>query len=290
MARKKSPHLGAVSPAEGTVNSNSSIMEMIDQVLSSVERIKTISKASKVLHKDALAEARSEECLKLIGKIEGLAGKVLGEATATRKLLSQLNSYTNSVGGNNKDSSVTMIRAKIKSVSGAFLKIMSQYERQESEYREKYRLQLERQYRLINPNASEEDLNGLSSSQTSVLLTKQIFRLSEDARIRRELESMKARDEEMNQLERSVQEIRILFEEISLLVQEQGESINKIEDYVIEIQGNVKATSIALEKAVQVARIKQRRRRMTFLIGLTVLSILILIIINELFPSLFDFS
>lgn len=284
MARKSSPSLGDSSLE--TKSSATSVMEMIDQVLISVGRIKSISKASKVLHKDALAEARSEECLKLIGRIEELAGEVLEEASSTRKLLSQLNS----IASYPSSKEFQMIRAKIKSVSGAFLKVMSEYERQEREYREKYRRQLERQYRLIDPNASQEDLSGLSSSQTSILLTKQIFRLSEDARLRRELESMKARDEEMNQLERSVQEIRILFEEISVLVQEQGESINRIEDYVIEIQGNVKATTVALEKAVQVARIKQRRRRTTFLIGLTVLTILILIILNELFPSLFDFS
>ena len=96
---------------------------------------------------------------------------------------------------------------------------------------------------------------------------------------------MKARDAEMHQLEKGVQEVRQMFEEISMLVREQGEMIDQVEDYVIEIQGNVRDTVAVLEKSVEIHKERQRKRRLAFAFGVMVLSGLILIIINELFPD-----
>lgn len=227
-----------------------------------------------MLHRNSLAEARTEECVKLIMKIEALAGQVLEEASTTRKVLANLKATANSSNG-----------AKIRAVGRAFLKAMSDFDKRQEAHRVKYRKQLERQYKLIDPSGSDQDLAQLTGSQTSLVLTKQIFRLSEDSRARRELESMKARDEEMHQLEKGVQEIRILYEEIATLIQEQGEAIDKVEDYVIEIQDDVKKSVAILEKSVEIHNAKQRRRRLGFLLGLTLLLILIGIIFNELSPE-----
>lgn len=237
-----------------------------------------------VLHRNSLAEARTEECVKMIMKIEVLTGKVIEEASASRKILASLN-VDNNVNTTKNSSNTSANGAKIKAVGRAFLKVMSDFDKKQEEHRIKYRKQMERQFRLIDPSGSDLDLAQLTGSQTSLLLSKQIFRLSEDSRARRELESMKARDEEMHQLEKGVQEIRILFEEITMLVREQGEMINKVEDYVIEIEGNVKKTLGILDKSVEVHKARQQRRRLGFLLGLSLLLILIGIILNELFPD-----
>lgn len=255
-------------------------------MLNSIERIRKISGETEVLHRNSLAEARTEECVKMIMKIEVLTGKVLQEACETRKVLQNLNTVTH-----NSTSSTNSTNTKIRAVGRAFLKVMSDFDKKQEEHRKKYKLQLERQIRLIDPSGSDLNLNldELSGSQTSLILSKQIFRLSEDSRARRELESMKARDEEMNQLEKGIQEIRILFEEITIIVREQGEMINKVEDYVIEIEGNVRKTVGILDKSITVHKLRQRRRRMGFIFGLVLLIILLGIIFNELFPDLVPF-
>lgn len=233
-----------------------------------------ITKETEVLHKNALAEARTEECIKIIAKIESMTVVVLEEGSDARKLLGQMSGMKKSGGE----------EAKVRAVSRSFLQAMKEFERKQEAYKTKYRQQLERQYKLVYPEGTV-DFGPLSDSQTSLILSQQIFRLSEDSRARKELESMKARDAEMHQLEKGVEEVRKMFEEISMLVREQGEMIDKVEDYVIEIQGNVRETVAILEKSVEIHKERQRKRRMAFAFGVMVLAVLLGIIINELFPN-----
>lgn len=230
-----------------------------------------------MLHKNALAEGRSEECIKIIEKIEVLAGKVLEEGSDTRRVLAEMRECRKTGGE----------EAKVRSVGRAFLQAMKEFEGKQEAYRLKYRQQLERQYRLVYPDGEGSDLGLMTESQTSLLLTQQIFRLSEDSRARKELESMRARNAEMHQLEKGVEEVRAMFEEISVLVREQGEMIDKVEDYVIEIQGNVRDTVDVLGKSVEVHKARQARRRLGVLIAAGILFFLLVIIVNELFPDLF---
>lgn len=252
----------------------------VRRVQESVKKIKKITGETEVLHKNALAEAKTEECLKIISQVERLVTAVLKEATETRKLISALQREKTTKENSPED-------AKVRSVSRAFLQAMRQFERVQEDYRDRYRRQLERQYKLINPNGNESDLNlaQLSESQTSLLLTQQIFRLSEDSRARRDLESMRQRNAEMHQLEKGMEEVRVLFEEISVLVCEQGDLIDKVEDYVVEISGDVEKASGSLDKSLEFHKRRQARKRMAFLIGATILIILFFIIFNELFPN-----
>lgn len=243
--------------------------------MDAVERIKKITKETEVMHKNALAEGRTEECIKIIEKIEAMSSEVLKEVSDTRRVLVELADFKKSGAE----------EAKVRSVGRSFLQAMKEFEGTQETYKAKYRKQLERQYKLVYPDGGV-DLGLMTDSQTSLLLTQQIFRLSEDSRARKELESMRARNSEMQELEKGVEEVRLMFEQISMLVSQQGDAIDKVEDYVIEIQGNVKDTVTVLDQSVEKHRARQRRRRILFLVMLMVLMVLLGIILNEIFPSL----
>ena len=288
MTRRSSPFLacGVVSDdcEEVSETGGKSVQySQVRKVLEAVNIIKKITAETEVLHKNALAEARTEECVKLIGKIEELVGSVLREAAETQKLLRTLKEKEK----NGREG------AKIISVSRAFLEAMRNFERVQEDYRERYRKQLERQYRLIDPNSSQHsiDIGQMNDSQTSILLTQQIFRLSsEDSRARRELESMRTRNTEMHHLEKGIEEVSKLFAEISVLVEEQGDSINRVEEYVVQMGDDVEKAHTFLEKSVEMHKKQQARKRVALLIGITILLILVLIILNELVPKLFSFK
>lgn len=280
--RKSSPFLACElgnyeNGSNGNEEKQNLSYDQVNKVLESVEKIKKFTRETEVLHKNALAEAKTEECIEKMAQVEKLVSAVLKEATETRKLISALQQ-------NKKDGPED---AKVRSVSRTFLQAMRQFERVQEDYRERYRKQLERQYRLINPDGNQSDLNlaQLTESQTSLLLSQQIFRLSEDSRARRDLELMRQRNAEMHELEKGIEEVRVMFEEISVLVCQQGDLINKVEDYVVEISGDVKKANAALDKTLEIHKKKQAMRRVSFLISLTVLVFIFLVIIDSLFPN-----
>lgn len=191
--RRSSPFKQPGASVPSSLNQNS-FHDQVSLVLESVERIKALTGETEVLHKNALAQADTEECVKIIAKIEGLVAVVLREATGTRRIISDLVKKEGSPE-----------TAKVRSVSKKFLQVMRNFDQVQADYRQRYRNQLERQYRLINPSGSQSDLSlsdlnlaQLSESQSSLLLSQQIFRLSEDSRARRDLEAVKQRNAEMH--------------------------------------------------------------------------------------------
>lgn len=235
------------------------------------------------MQKNALAEGRSEEIKKIIENMEIIDKEIICEASATQKIFKELQSYVK-IDPN--------ILLKIRGIGSNFLGVMEEFERVQKVYSEKCRKQIDRQLMLIDPSGNVNGLNsevlsGGKDDRVSSPLNHQIqiFRLSEDSRARRELEleSLKGQRNEMQKLEKGLQEIHSLFQDIRVLVQEQGDTIFRIQDLVDDIEGNVKKTVGELEKKSEREMKRQRRRRWFMGIGLLVLIGLVLIIFNELF-------
>ena len=251
--------------------------------MDAVERIRRHTKTTETLHKNALAEARTETNPKLMGEVDETVKRVLAESNETRAVLGELQRHKTGREG-----------AKIRAVGRVFLQVTGSFERVQDEYRERYRKQLERQYRLIDPTGGHDgeplQLSELiggeslkwSDSQTSLRLSQQIFKLPDDSNARRQLESLKERNAEMNQLARGVEELHCLFTEIAALVNEQGDQINKVEDYVLEMCANVEKTTGILDEAIEIHKRKQAKRRTVLLVSSVILAGLLVIIANEL--------
>lgn len=248
--------------------------------MDSVERVKKFTRATEVLHKNALAEARTEETLKLMSRVEEIVEEVLKESKGTRVIIVALQRHKTGREG-----------AKIRAECRRFMDAVGSFERIQEEYRERYRQQLERQYRLIDPDLRLRDDKNLSTSlstsflndsHTSLMLSQQIFKLADDSKSRRQLEILKERNTEMHQLEKGIDEVRALFAEISTLISEQGDQVNKVEDYVLELCANTEKTAGVLDQTVAMHRKKQARRRAAMMIGVVILTLLLGIIFNEL--------
>ena len=241
--------------------------------MDAVEAIRKWTRRTETLHKNALAEARSEETTKLLAEVEEAVQSTLNESKKARECLTGLQKHKSGREG-----------AKIRSVSRQLLEETREFERIQAEYREKYRKQLERQMRLIDPTGEAGMIGNLnlSDSQTSLLLSQQIFKHADDTKARLLLQSLKERNTEIHELEKGVEEVRQLFAEIAAIVNEQGDQIDKVEEYVQEVCGNVEKTVGHLDQTVEIHRKKQARRRAAMLISVVILALLVGIIANEL--------
>ena len=242
----------------------------VQEVTGAVERIRKYTKATEVLHRNALAEARTEERMNLLGEVEGMVGAVLVEVQGVGGVLEELQRHKAGREG-----------AKIRSVGRMFVAATGAFERVQEEYREKYRKQLARQYQLIDPSGNL-DLGLLGDSQSSLLLSQQIFKLPDASDARLRLETLREENAEMRQVERGVEEVRVLFADISRRVLEQGDQINTVEDYVLEVCSNAEQAAGALNQTIEIHRQRQARRRAAMTVATVVLALLVGIIANEL--------
>lgn len=180
-------------------------------------------------------------------------------------------------------------RAKFGSTCSEFLETVRLYEIQQEAYSEKYRRQYERQILLMNPSATANEIEAFSGNSPNMGRMLQVFQMEMQDREREQtrLDDMKGRYEEIQLIEKNALEIQEIFKEISLLVQCQGDSINRIEEHLSETKEYLDSSLKALEKRIKMEKKRQKRRLAVFTISFTILIILLAIVFHEAYYLFF---
>jgi len=166
---------------------------------------------------------------------------------------------------------------KHKGLTQQFLAFITKYSTQEQRYEDKLKMKLQRQYKIINPNATQAELSSLGDRRGGANLFA--LQLGQDQNARYALQDAKAQHEEIIQLEKNILELAQIFEQMSELVNRQGELVDNIELHVDESREQATRANKELKTAVVSAR--KSRKRKWWLIGCcTILFIVLMIIIT----------
>lgn len=250
-------------------------------VKSSLTTVHQLTKEVEALHKSALLMADAQGLAELSGKIEIKLKAASINIESSRKNLKLLDAemleYPEKTSPEYRAN-----QTKHRSMCNHFLKIVAAFERMQETYKNKYRTQLERQYLIMKPDATREELDQLAqSSQTSFMLTQQVFK-SDILQAEKILSNMKERHEEIMMIEKSMSEIQAMFNDIAMLVNNQGDMINTVDEYIRETKANVQSATEALKKRAEIERKRQIKRITLYFIGAAILIILLAVIGYEL--------
>ncbi|KYQ91273.1 t-SNARE family protein [Tieghemostelium lacteum] len=161
-----------------------------------------------------------------------------------------------------------------KTLTLKFVDLMKEYQEIQNNYKNKYQEKLERQYLIVKPNATKEELQkvieGGSDSQqifAETILYENLHKEAQNA-----LAYVKNRHNDIVLLERSIAELHQLFMDMSVLVDAQGEILNVIE---INVDSTVGLTKEGVDN-LQIANKHHRkgRRKMYILLVLVVIVLL----------------
>jgi len=156
--------------------------------------------------------------------------------------------------------------------------LWTQYNNIQLDYREKNKSKLLRLLTSGNSTLSPEEIEEkLDNGDVSVFsaIIKETYQAKED------LKMLENRHLEIMKLEKGISEINDMFIELSHLVSEQGETIDRIEDYVNNAAAEVESARGQLKEAEK----KQKSaRRMKFILagilaGLAIITVIILAIL-----------
>jgi hypothetical protein len=97
-------------------------------------------------------------------------------------------------------------------------------------YKNKYREKVERQYRIVNPRATRDEIDEMfdSGNQQQEIFTQQILQGSHAA-AKNALADIQERHNDIMKLETSIAELHQLFVDMSVLVESQGELLDQVE-------------------------------------------------------------
>ncbi|TDL22502.1 t-SNARE [Rickenella mellea] len=170
-------------------------------------------------------------------------------------------------------------REQVILVKGKFREAIENYQREEQQYRAKYRDRAERQYKIVKPDASPEEISAaVDDEQGGQIFSQALLNSTRYGESRTAYREVQERHEDIKKITRTLGELNELFNDMTQLVIVLGETIDGIGQTAEGIKDNVSAGLDATEKAKISAARARKLRWVCFGIIVLILAVLAIIL------------
>lgn len=240
------------------------IRQMIDKVQENVEEVKKLHSA--ILSAPQSDEKTKQELEDLMADIKKTANRVRGKLKAIEQNIEQEEQA-------NKSSSADLRIRKTQhsTLSRKFVEVMTEYNRTQTDYRERCKGRIQRQLEITGRATTNDELEDMLEQGSSAVFTQGIIMDTQQAK--QTLADIEARHADIVKLETSIRELHDMFMDMAMLVESQGEMIDRIEYHVEHAMDYVQTATQDTKKALKYQS-KARRKKIMILICLTVLGLI----------------
>lgn len=217
------------------------IRENIDKIQANVEEVK--KKHSSILSAPQTDEKVKQELEDLMADIKKTANKVRAKLKVIEQNIEQ-EEHTN------KSSADLRIRkTQHSTLSRKFVEVMTEYNRTQTDYRERCKGRIQRQLEITGRTTTNEELEDMLESGNPAVFTQGIIMETQQAK--QTLADIEARHADIIKLENSIRELHDMFMDMAMLVESQGEMIDRIEYNVEHAVDYIETAKQDTKKAVK---------------------------------------
>ncbi|KAI0693270.1 t-SNARE [Cytidiella melzeri] len=162
-----------------------------------------------------------------------------------------------------------------------FVEALQNYQQVERDHRARYKQRVERQFRIVKPNATTEEINAVvndTSGSGDQIFAQALSNSSEYGASRAAYKEVQDRHADIQRIERTLEELAQLFNDMSVLVNQQDEMINTIDTQAGRVEEDTRQGLEQTEKAVDHARSARRKRWICFFIFLLVIAVIAIVL------------
>jgi len=259
----------------------------VEDIKKTMASIKKFMLDMERLHGEALSAISPQAGKESAAKLEDLMKTTNAKATQVRNQLKALDVENKEFANANKGSSEARIRTNMHgTLTRKFVDLMADYQELQTKYKNKYRERAERQYKIVKPEATIEELEAaVEDPKANEIFTQQFFHGNQTA-ARTALADIQERHKDIMKLETSIAELHQLFLDMSVLVESQGELLDQIEYTVSQ---SVNYTGKAVEE-LRTANKYQKKVRKKMCCVIVIILIIIVVIAVPLLTSRKDDS
>jgi syntaxin 1B/2/3 len=238
----------------------SSIQDSIKLFNDNVSRISDLH-ARSLNNTDDAATARNTQLL------EELVSETSALSTTLKRRIKALERQ----GGSPREAQIKKQQTAL--VKSKFVEAIQNFQQVEQQYRQKYKQRMERQFRIVKPDATPEEVRAVvEDDQGGQIFSQALMNSNRYGESRAAYREVQERHEDIKRIERTIAELAQLFNDMSILVEQQDETINTIEAQATEVEKDVETGLGYTEKAVVSARSARQKRWICFIIFLIVLA------------------
>lgn len=205
----------------------------------------------------------------------------------TQRQLEALAAETSALN-NNLASRIKSLKAKhlrdptkgpqVNNLDRNFKDTLRQYQMTEKTFADQTRAQMERQFRIVKPDATEEEVRAAcEDNQGQQIFSNALLQGNRRGEARSALREVQSRHNELQRIEKTIIELAQLFNDMEQLVTEQEPMVEQIDQRGEEITQNVDKAQEELGGAVEKARSRRRKKWWCLLIVVLIIAVVIII-------------
>lgn len=151
------------------------------------------------------------------------------------------------------------------------------YQEVEQDFRKRHEEQSARQYRIVRPDATENEVRNAINDQSQQMFAQALMQSNRQGQSRTVMNAVKQRSESIRKIESQIMELAELFQDMDNLVMQQEAAVVNIEQKGEEVVENMDKGTEQIGVAIQSAR--NARKWKWWCLGIVVLIIAIIVIV-----------
>ncbi|XP_067306004.1 syntaxin-1A isoform X2 [Pseudorasbora parva] len=245
------------------------IRGFIDSLTEKVEEVKR--NHSTILASPNPDEKTKAELEELMSDIKTLANKVRSKLKNIQLTIEQ-----EAVNSERPSADLRIRKTQHSTLSRKFVEVMSEYNTTQSDYRERCKRRIQRQLEITGRDTTNEELESVLESAKPIFSSGIILdcNISEQA-----MSEIETQHTEILKLESSIRELHDMFMDMAMLVESQGEMIERVE---YNVERSVDFIRDAVQETTKAVKYQSnaRRKKTLIIICCVLLGVVVAVIIG----------
>ncbi|KAI6005587.1 t-SNARE [Pisolithus albus] len=259
-------HLAGADDMNAFYSEISSIQDSLRTFSTNVSRIDE-------LHSRSLNNTDDAAQQRVVSELEQLVAETSELSTQLKRRIQTLERQ----GGSGRDGQIR--KQQTAFVKSKFVDAIQKYQQVEQQHRQKYRQRIERQVRIVKPDATPEEIRAAVDDESGgQIFSQALMNSNRYGESRAAYREVQARHQDILRIEKTIAELAQLFNDMSVLVEQQDDTINAIQTTAIGVEKDTEVGLQQTEKAVVSARSARKKRWICFILTLIILIIIAVVV------------
>jgi len=170
---------------------------------------------------------------------------------------------------------------QVNVVAKQFMTALQNYTKVEKEYRQRQRARVERQFKIVKPDATDSEVAAVVDNTDGAggqIFSQALSASTRYGQSRAAYTEVQDRHEDIKKIERTLEELAQLFNDMSTLVAQQDESVDYIQNTAHDIEQDASKGVEHTDKAVISARAARKKRWICFGLFILLLAVIAAIV------------
>ncbi|KAH7923522.1 t-SNARE [Leucogyrophana mollusca] len=257
---------GDMSDMSAFYSEISSIQDSLKTFNANVARVDELHSRSLNNTDDAAAQRNASQLEELVEDTSALSATLKRRIKALERQ-----------GGSGRDGQIRKQQTAL--VKSKFVDAIQNYQTVEQQYRQKYKQRMERQFKIVKPDATPEEVRAaVNDDSGGQIFSQALMNSNRYGESRAAYREVQERHQDIKRIEQTIAELAQLFNDMSVLVEQQDETINTIQATTEVVEKDTEAGLGHTEKAVASARSARKKRWICFILTLVILAIIAIVV------------